>query len=341
MYLNINAKYGKQTIMVNSHDGFDAIKQLDNPEMKQNCGKQVTDLNNKTVPQHALRLPSLDGRNLAAGLYIVSTPIGNLKDITLRALEALSGAQIIYCEDTRVSGKLMAAYGLKAPLVSYHEHNGAQRRPEILAKLEQGAVLALISDAGTPLISDPGFKLVQDVIAGGHKVFPIPGASALLAGVVASGLPTDSILFAGFAPNKAKARDSFFAAFKDVDATLVFYESPNRIHASLKAMEAVFGANRQACVGRELTKRFETFHHGSLAELVALGDGIMAKGEFVVCLAPAPEAAVSESHMEDMLRTSLKTLPLSRAAADVAQKLGLPKRDVYQKALTLQGLEDD
>ena len=295
----------------------------------------MTDLtDSSSLRPHSLRLPELSLSRPEAGLYLVSTPIGNLKDMTLRAIEVLGGVDAVYCEDTRVSAKLMAAFGLKTPLYAYHEHNAAVRAPEILARLEKGEAVALISDAGTPLISDPGYRLVSEVVAAGHRVFPVPGASALLAGVVASGLPSDRILFCGFAPNKQGARQSFFAEVAEVEATLVFYESPNRIAASLKDMALVLGDHRQASVGRELTKRFETFHYGTLKELAEEAE-ITEKGEFVVVVAP-PEKQETDMHqVEDMVRTALATLSVSRAAAEVALKTGLPKRDIYQLALEI------
>lgn len=276
---------------------------------------------------------------LAPGLYIVSTPIGNLKDITLRALEVLMGAARIYCEDTRVSGKLMSHFGLRTPLATYHEHNAAERRPQIMAALAAGEAVALISDAGTPLISDPGYKLVADVAHAGFAVVPVPGASALLAGLVAAGLPTDRVLFCGFPPSRQKARNDFYRDVAGIEASLVFYESPRRMAESLAAMAEVFGPEREAALGREITKRFESFYRGTLGDLAATPELFPEKGEFVVVIAPPLEEVMAADALDGALQAALSDMPLSRAAAHVAKKLGLPRREVYQRALDMQGAD--
>ena len=206
---------------------------------------------------------------LQPGLYVVSTPIGNLRDITLRALDVLAAADEVLAEDTRVAGKLLSAYGVKARLSPYHDHNGAERRPELLRKLSEGARIALVSDAGTPLVSDPGWKLAHEALEAGHRVFPIPGASAMLAGLVASGLPSDRFCFAGFLPPKQGARTQSLESLKAVPATLIFYESGPRLADTLADMASVLGAGRQGAVARELTKLFEETRRGTLADLAA------------------------------------------------------------------------
>ncbi|MCB1508537.1 MAG: 16S rRNA (cytidine(1402)-2'-O)-methyltransferase, partial [Hyphomicrobiaceae bacterium] len=202
------------------------------------------------------------------GLHIVATPIGALADITLRALDTLAGADLIACEDTRTTRVLLDAYGISARLMAYHEHNADKAGPQILAALDDSAVVALVSDAGTPLLSDPGYRLVEEVLKSGHKVVPVPGASALLAALVGSGLPTDGIYFAGFLPPKSAARRARLEALGETPATLVLYEAPHRIGEALADCAAVFGPERRAVLARELTKTFEEFRRGSLSALI-------------------------------------------------------------------------
>lgn len=269
---------------------------------------------------------------------MVATPIGNLRDITLRALDVLAAADLVLCEDTRVSGKLMAAHGIKARLKPYHDHNGAEVRPEVLNALATGAVVALISDAGTPLLSDPGYKLVRAVIEAGHPVVPIPGASALLAGLVVSGLPSDRVLFAGFLPPKTQARRAVLEDLARVPASLVFYETGPRLAACLADLAAVLGP-RPAAVARELTKLFEEVRRAPLDQLAAVYAAALApKGEIVVLIGPPlPAAAPSAEDLDQALRAALATLSVKDAAAQVADQLGLPRREVYTKALALRG----
>jgi 16S rRNA (cytidine1402-2'-O)-methyltransferase len=269
---------------------------------------------------------------------VVATPIGNLRDITLRALDVLAGADLILCEDTRVSGKLMAAYGLKARLRPYHDHNGAEVRPEVLAALARGAVVALISDAGTPLISDPGYKLVRAVIEAGHPVVPVPGASALLAGMVVSGLPSDRVLFAGFLPPKTQARRTAIESLARVPATLVFYETGPRLAACLADLAAVLGP-RPAAVARELTKLYEEVRRAPLDQLAAAyADAADPKGEIMVMVGGPLRPAVPTAEALDLaLREALAALSVKDAATQVADQLGLPRREVYAKALALRG----
>lgn len=274
---------------------------------------------------------------VSPGLYVVSTPIGNLRDITLRALDILSAADEVLAEDTRVAAKLMSAYGIKARLSPYHDHNGAERRPQILARLEKGGRIALISDAGTPLVSDPGWKLVHDALEAGHKVYPVPGASALLAGLVASGLPSDRFMFAGFLPPKSGARKAALESLKHVPATLVFYESGPRLAESLADLASVLGAGRSAAVARELTKMFEETRRGTLESLARhYEEAGPPRGEIVVLAGPPEEKSATAADLDSALRDALQTMPTKEAASSVAEALGLPRREVYQRALQIK-----
>ncbi len=274
---------------------------------------------------------------LDPGLYIVATPIGNLRDITLRALDTLAGASEVLAEDTRVARKLLDAHGIKARVTPYHDHNGAQRRPELLNKLENGATLALISDAGTPLVSDPGWKLARDVLDAGHKVFPLPGASALLAGLVSSGLPSDKFMFCGFLPTKSGARRSEAQALASVPATLVFYEGGSRLAACLSDLSEALGGSREAAVARELTKLFEETRRGTLDELAQhYAQAGPPKGEIVILVGPPNAEIVNQEDLDAALRNAMREMSLKTAATDVAEAFGLPKRDVYQRALQLK-----
>ena len=241
----------------------------------------------------ASRLFRIDPK-LEPGLYVVSTPIGNLRDVTLRALDILASVDVVCAEDTRVAGKLLSAFGLSVRLRPYHDHNGAQARPGLLKDLQGGARIALISDAGTPLISDPGYKLVREAAALGVSVMAIPGASAPLAALASSGLPTDRFTFAGFPPPRSGARRRFLSEMKDARATLIFFEGPSRLVESLADMASVFGA-RQAAVARELTKKFEETRRGSLADLAAhyQREG-PPRGEIVVLVGPPSEAPLTD-----------------------------------------------
>lgn len=273
---------------------------------------------------------------VAPGLYVVSTPIGNLRDITLRALDILGAVEEVLAEDTRVASKLMSAYGVKARLSPYHDHNGAERRPALLKRLGEGARIALISDAGTPLVSDPGWKLVHEALEAGVKVWPVPGASALLAGLVASGLPSDRFLFAGFLPPKQGARRSAIETLRAVPATLVFYESGPRLAETLADLSAVLG-RREAAVARELTKLFEETRRGTLADLAAHYDKAgPPKGEIVLLVGPPAEDAASPADIDAALKVALAEMPTKAAAEAVSAALGVPKRDVYQRALQLK-----
>jgi 16S rRNA (cytidine1402-2'-O)-methyltransferase len=280
--------------------------------------------------------PALSDKPLEPGLYVVSTPIGNLRDITLRALDVLAAADIVLAEDTRVTGKLLAAYGLSKKLERYDEYAAAVARPRILAALQAGARIALASDAGTPLISDPGYRLVHEAVALGLKVYPIPGASAALAGLAAAGLPTDRFLFAGFPPPRQGARRNAFAALAPVRATLIFYEGGPRLAASLADMAHVFGP-RPAAVGRELTKLYETFVRGSLVELAADPKLKAPKGEIVVLVGPGEQAPATEDEADAALAEALTRLGPADAASEVARALGLNRRELYRRALEWKG----
>jgi len=273
---------------------------------------------------------------LEAGLYVVATPIGNLRDITLRALDVLAAADRVYAEDTRVAMKLMQAYGLKPKLAAYHEHNAEAVRDLILEALSREESVALISDAGTPLVSDPGFKLARAAIEAGHRVFPIPGASALLAGLVVSGLPSDRFLFAGFLPPKSAARRGALTELADTDATLIFYETGPRLAESLADMADVLGG-RSAAVARELTKLFEETRRGSLGELAAhYRDAGGPKGEIVVLVGPPlPRGEVDDAELEAFLQGVLSR-GVREAAGEAARELGVSRKRAYARALELK-----
>lgn len=285
---------------------------------------------------HPVPPPPLSEAPLAPGLYVVATPIGNLRDITLRALDVLKGADLILAEDTRVTGKLLAAYGISGRLERHDEHAAERARPKALAALAAGGRVALVSDAGTPLVSDPGYRLVREAVEAGVRVYPVPGASALLAGLSVAGLATDRVLFAGFPPPKSAARRSFFEEVAGLRATLVFFEGGSRLAASLADMAAVFGP-RQAVVGRELTKLYETVVRGSLPDLAADPALQSPKGEIVVLVAPGREAAATAEDADQALREALTRLKPADAAAEVAKALGLPRRDLYRRAMGLKG----
>lgn len=291
----------------------------------------------KREPALVPTYPPPKDQDLAPGLYIVATPIGNLRDITLRALDVLAQADLVLAEDTRVTGKLLSAYGLKKPLERYDEHAAERARPKILAVLAKGGRVALVSDAGTPLVSDPGYRLVNEVLEAGANVWPIPGASALLAALTVSGLPTDRFMFVGFPPTKSLARKSFFADLAASRATLIFYEGGPRLAASLADMAQAFGP-RPASVSRELTKLFETTIRGPLDVLAADPRLDSPKGEIVVLVGPAEQEAATEADADAALSEALTRMGPSEAAAQVAKALGLDRRSLYRRALELKGV---
>lgn len=273
---------------------------------------------------------------LEKGLYIVSTPIGNLRDITLRALDVLRGADHILAEDTRQTRKLCDVYNIDTALSAYHDHNAAARVPELIERLEQGATLALVSDAGTPLVSDPGFRLVRAASESGIDIWPIPGASALLAGLVKSGLPSDAFYFAGFLPPKSAARQTALKKLTRLQATLVFFTTGPRIAAVLTDMKSVLGS-RSAVLTRELTKRYEEARYGTLTSLIESVKTTPPKGELVLLIGP-PETPNQwpETEVLTALKTALPELGVKRASAAIAEESGWAKRDVYALALSLK-----
>ena len=280
------------------------------------------------------------GQALAPGLYLVATPIGNLADITLRALAVLSQAVVVYCEDTRHSRTLIAHYAIGRQLRPYHEHNAERERPRILAELAAGKSVALISDAGTPLVSDPGYKLVRACLAQGHRVTAIPGPSALLAAIASAGLATDTFLFAGFLPARQGARRERLSELRAVPATLVLFEAPSRLAESLADIAAVLGS-REAAVARELTKLHEEVRRGTPAELAQWADENHPKGEMVVLVGPPSAQAVTEEAIAEKLAPLLGEMSLSEAAKAVADALGVAKGRAYDVGLALKKAADN
>jgi 16S rRNA (cytidine1402-2'-O)-methyltransferase len=274
---------------------------------------------------------------LAPGLYVVATPIGNLRDITVRALETLAAADLVLCEDTRLSARLLDHYGIRGPRQPLHEHNERERVDALVAELRQGRAIALISDAGTPLVSDPGFPLVRAARAAGVDVFAVPGPSALLAALATAGLPTDRFTFVGFLPPKAGARETTLAELADRTETLVFYESPRRLGGALSAMAGAFGEDREAAVALELTKRFERVSRGALGEIAAQFAETETKGEAVILVAGAPEGGAPDAaDWQEALREALGAAPLRTAVDAIAATYGLKRKDVYAAALDLK-----
>nr|WP_149037549.1 16S rRNA (cytidine(1402)-2'-O)-methyltransferase [Hirschia baltica] len=280
--------------------------------------------------------------DLSSGLYIVATPIGNLRDITLRALDVLASADLVLAEDTRVASKLMAAYGLRPELRPYHDHNGAISRPRILRDLEKGMRIALISDAGTPLVSDPGYKLAREAIEAGHYVTALPGASAPLAALTISGLPSNSFLFAGFPPPKQTARLKFYEKFVSLESTLIFFEGPSRLAKSLADMLTIYG-NREAVLAREITKRFEEARRLPLAELAnAIELEGPPKGELVILIGPPLAGGeIIQEDLDSAIIAALANFSVKQASSEVAEKFGLKKRDVYARALILKEMDQN
>ena len=275
------------------------------------------------------------GAPLAPGLYVVATPLGNARDITLRALDVLHGVDIIYCEDTRVTGKLAALYAINTQRRAYHEHNAAAMRPRILAELAAGKSLALVSDAGTPLISDPGQPLIRAARAGGHAVFAVPGASAPIAALSVSGLATDRFTFVGFLPTKSGKRRQALADIVDQEGTLVLFEAPRRLPALLADIVDQLG-DREVSVAREMTKKFETVITAPASALAAGLKGDMLRGECVVLIAPrADPARPDDKELDALLVAALEGLSLRDAVSEVTRSTGLSRRTVYDRALML------
>jgi 16S rRNA (cytidine1402-2'-O)-methyltransferase len=285
-------------------------------------------------PQH---LGDLKGgptpNHLAPGLYVTATPIGNARDITLRALDVLKGVDLIAAEDTRVTSKLLAIHGISKPLTAYNDHNAARERPRLLARLRDGARIALVSDAGTPLVSDPGFKLVREAIQEKLPVHALPGASAALTGLVLSGLPSDRFLFAGFLPSKAGERQSALEELKTIRATLIFFESGPRLAESLKQMAEVLGT-RNAAVARELTKLHEELRRGTLAELAqSYENAPTPKGEVTLLVSPPHAAQADMTAVDAALDAALEFMPLKPASEMIANLTGVSRKDVYARGL--------
>ncbi|WP_439923724.1 16S rRNA (cytidine(1402)-2'-O)-methyltransferase [Nitrobacter sp. JJSN] len=290
-----------------------------------------------------IRTFSIAGHQLVAakaapGLYLVATPIGNLGDITLRALETLAGVDIIACEDTRITRRLTERFSITGVLKPYHDHNAATARPKMLEQLAQGASIALVSDAGTPLISDPGFKLVRDVCAAGHQVIALPGPSSVLAALAVAALPTDRFFFEGFLPAKEVARRTRLAELARIDATLVMFESGSRIQDSLRNLAAILG-NRDAAICRELTKLHEDIRRAPLAELAQTAETLETRGEFVLVVGPPPADAgmMSSKDLDDLLLASLKESSVKDSVARAVEISGRSRREVYARALELAG----
>lgn len=279
----------------------------------------------------------IPARPLEPAIYLVATPIGNLGDITIRALETLAAADVVACEDTRVTRVLLERYGIRRRMIAYHEHNETEAAARLVAMVQDGKSVALASDAGTPLVSDPGYRVVQEAIRQGVRVMPVPGASAVLSALTVAGLPTDAFLFAGFLPTKAGQKKARLEELARVPATLVFYESPRRTADTLALMAEVLG-NRHAVVARELTKTFEEVRRGTLPDLAAhyasAGD---PKGEVVLCVAPASDTVGhSEEDTDQLLLELAAEMPAAKAAGEAARMTGRKKSELYQRLLELK-----
>jgi 16S rRNA (cytidine1402-2'-O)-methyltransferase len=292
-------------------------------------------MNDNSIRTYAPLGKPITASGLEPGLYLIATPIGNLGDISLRALETLAAADCIACEDTRVTRKLTERYGIGTHLMSYHEHNADEALPKIIARLAEGQAVALVSDAGTPLISDPGYRLVRAAVEADHAVTALPGASAVLAALSLAGLPTDRFFFEGFLPPKQGARQKRIAELLAIPATLVLFESGPRLGASLADLAAGLGP-RAASVCRELTKLHEEVRRGDLTTLAAdyAGDA-ETRGEIVIVIAPPPETETADTDVDELLRNALARVSVKDAVGEVALATGRARRDVYQRALEL------
>ena len=293
------------------------------------------------IGQPPIRTFAIEGQVLTApkvehGLYLVATPIGNLGDITLRALQTLAGVDLIACEDTRITRRLTERYAIATQLISYHEHNAPQARPKILKALAQGRSIALVSDAGTPLISDPGFKLVREACAAGFRVVALPGPSSVLAALSVAGLPTDRFFFEGFLPPRQAARRARLAELAGCEATLVLFESGNRVQEALVDLAAIMG-DRDAAICREMTKLHEDIHRDTLVGLAEKALRLETRGEFVLVIAPAPKNAptMSAEALDDLLRELLARDSVKDAVAHAVEVSSRPRREIYARALEL------
>jgi 16S rRNA (cytidine1402-2'-O)-methyltransferase len=281
--------------------------------------------------------PVAQPKPFAPGLYVAATPIGNARDVTLRLLDLLAAADLVACEDTRVTAKLLSLHGLSRPLFAYHDHNAHRAGPVLMERLKRGEIVALLSDAGTPLVSDPGYGLVREAIAAGVAVTALPGPSAALAALTLSGLPAERFLFAGFLPPKQAARLSALAELAAVPATLIFYESPNRLPDALADMATALGP-RPAAVARELTKLFEEVRRAPLDALAShYAEAGPPKGEVVVRVARSEAPRASDEEVDAALAGALSEMSASDAAAEVARATSRPRREVYARALALKG----
>jgi 16S rRNA (cytidine1402-2'-O)-methyltransferase len=274
------------------------------------------------------------------GLYLAATPIGNAQDISLRALEVLKNCDAILAEDTRNTAKLLAIHGISRPMISYNDHNASRVRPQIIKRLERGDRLVLVTDAGTPLVSDPGYKLVRDAIAARARIHVVPGASAALAALVISGLPTDRFFFVGFLPNTGDARRTALAEIKAIPSTLVIFEAPQRLKESLEDMFSILG-DRQASVARELTKLHEEVRRGRLGELIRFYEEHPPRGELTVIVGSSEPGAPDWSRADALLEKAMVTMPLRSAVDLVSEALRLPRKMVYARALARKGIHDD
>jgi 16S rRNA (cytidine1402-2'-O)-methyltransferase len=292
--------------------------------------------NSDTKKRGAWLLPDRGKKEIRPGLYLVATPIGNLADISLRALDTLAAADLVVCEDTRVSGKLLSYYGLKRPLLSYNDHNADRQRAAILRALENGQIVALISDAGTPLVSDPGYKLVRACREADFYVTVVPGASAVLSGVQLSGLPAAPFTFLGFLPPKSNARRAVLEGWKDTPSTFVLFEAPQRLSDSLRDILSVLG-DRPAALVREITKLYEETRLGTISGLLeVIEESGAPKGEQVILIGPPDVTVFTDEDLRTLLAESLKTMTTKQAAASVAAQTGCSKKQLYEMALALR-----
>ena len=306
------------------------------------CAARVLPMRGDRSKSYILAGQTVEPPALPAGLHLVATPIGNLRDITLRALEVLAAADVIACEDTRITRRLTEHYGITAPLTPYHDHNAAEARPKLLARIAAGESVALVSDAGTPLVSDPGFKLVRAAREAGVAVTAVPGPSAALAALSVAGLPTDRFFFEGFLPSKEGQRRSRIQEIAHIPASLIIYETGPRIAGTLADLADGLGV-REAAVCRELTKLHEEVRRAPLAELAKQYAGnAETRGEIVIVVAPPSEetARTSEADVEGMLRRALKRVSVKDAVSEIAAATGRPRREIYQRALALEEEND-
>ena len=274
---------------------------------------------------------------LKSGLYVTATPIGNMGDISARAKEVLASADVIACEDKRVSGSLLQRFLIKTPMLSYHDHNGEVARPKIIERIKAGESVALISDAGTPLISDPGYKLVDELHRLNLPVYAVPGPASPIAALMVAGLPSDKFMFMGFLPNKEKARDLALIQVKPIPATLIFLENPKRLAKSLASMAKNLGENREVAVCRELTKLYEEVRRGTLGDLSkSYADESPPKGEVVIVIGPPEQEEASDKLVEDAVRFALETLSVKEAATATAFMMGIPRKKAYKVALDIK-----